>query len=682
MGCWFSSACVGLGRTCLVGLAVLAVGTLASPTGGEAARDAGPRIGPETPATPHALQVAHNSPQLAVDPTDDDVMVVASRQDAPDFGCGLQVSTDGGRGWVPVDPVAELPAGAQKCYGPQVAFDADGTLYYLFVGLHGRGNRPMGVFLTTSDDGGRTFTEPRKVLGPRRFHVRLAIDGTLGDAGRLHLVWLRPTSDPPVGGMPAPPNPIMAAHSDDEGRTWSEPIQVSDTDRQRVVAPAVAVGADHSVHVAYYDLEGDARDYRGQEGPVWDGTWSIVSATSHDGGASFEEGVVVDDALKPAERVMLIFTMPPPALTADQAGRVAVGWDDARYGDRDVFVARSADGGASWNGPVRANDDPAGNGAAQHLPQLAFAPTGRLDAIFYDRRHDPANRHVHLTYTHSTDGAAFAVNTRVTNQSTDSTNGRTYPIPSAEGQAEFGSRLGLFARDHGVLAAWTDTRNARTTPQQAIFTAPITLPAAAGHAGLWPAGLIGLAAIVTAAAVLVVVVWRSPSLVNTAIRGAAAAWRHAVEAAGRVPTGLRWTAMAGGVVAVAAVMWAPPTPARPSPTTLETTVSDGTLTVEPDTVPPGRVVVRARHAGQEAHQVVVLPLPEDMDASLHEALNSTTRRAMTVLADLPAREPGKETVFAVDLPPGRYGLVCFQKGADDESHAANGENAEFTVRRR
>lgn len=642
--------------------------------------------GENRPATAHAVQAAHNSPHLAGDPTDPALVALANRLDAPDFGCALHVSTDGGKGWFPVEPVPQLPAEAEKCYAPQVAFDADGTLYYLFMGLRGAGNQPVGVFLTMSEDGGRTFSDPRRVLGPRRFQARLAIDRSLGEDGRLHLVWLRTPSKPPIGGMPAPPNPIMAAHSDDGGRSWSEPVQVSDPDRQRVLAPAVAVGADNTVHVAYYDLEDDARDYRGQEGPVWEGTWSVVSATSRDGGRSFEEGVVVDDGLVPAERVMLAFTMPPPALTADDVGRVAVGWDDARRGDRDAFVARSPDGATSWRGPVRVNDDELGNGRAQYLPQLAFAAGGRLDAVFYDRRHDPQNRYAHVAYARSEDGGAtFFANTWVTSQPTDSRNGQTYPIPPAEGQVEFGSQLGLLARDGQALAAWADTRNAVTTPQQAIFTAPIVLPAAADEQG-WVAGGVGLGIVAVAAVVGVgmVGVWRwswAARAARPATRPAAAAWRQTRHAAGRLPSGLRWAVVALGLIALA-VVWSPSAPALPAPTVVEVTVSEGEMKVDRSSVPAGRVVVRAQHGGEQAHEVVVLPLPEDMDASLAEALDSGTKRAVSVLADLPARTAGEETVFALDLPPGRYGLVCFEEGPGDASHAETGENVEFTVRRR
>lgn len=417
----------------------------------------------DTPATANTLARprAQNSAVLAEDPTDGRFVALAHRVDAPDFGCGLQVSGDGGRGWVPAEPVPELPEGAEKCYAPEIAFDREGTLFYLFIGLAGRGNSPMGVFLTTSDDHAQTFSEPRRVLGPGSYQVRMAVDPEMGDRGRLHLAWLRVASDAPLGGLPPPPNPIVAAFSDDGGETFSQPVQVSDPQRALSVAPALAVGGDHAVHVLYYDLRDDRRDYQGLEGDTWPGRWSLVSATSSDGGRRFRRGVVVDDRLKPPERVMLIYTMPPPALGVGSRGRLFAAWHDDRNGDWDVFLRRSSDGGRSWERTRRLNDDRVGNGRDQYLPRLSVAPSGRLDAVFLDRRGDSKNVRNHTYYTHSGDGGdEFAANVRLSSASSDSRHGQRYSIPSAEGKHDFGARLGLLSRDSAALAAWTDSRNA------------------------------------------------------------------------------------------------------------------------------------------------------------------------------------------------------------------------------
>lgn len=498
---WLTSVMFG---SVLVATAATSIGlpVAAAPSDGEVS------VLEERPATGNDLRPprAHNSPQMAVDPTDEDFMALANRLDNPDFSCALQLSADGGRGWVPADPVPQLPEDAEKCYAPQVAFDADGTLHYLFVGLAGPGNHPVGVYLTRSDDGGRSFSPPHKVLGEGNYQVRMTIDRSMVERGRLHLVWLQTTAEPPLGGLPSPPNPIVAAHSDDGGETFSKPVEVSDPQAQlRAVAPAVAVGAEGTLHVAYYDLQDDARDYQGLEGPAWDGNWSVVTVASRDGGETFAEPVVVDDALVPPERVMLIFTMPPPAVAADDAGNFYTAWHDARNDDWDAFLAASHDDGATWTEPVRLNDDPTGNGAHQLLPELAVAPGGRVEAVFFDRRDDADNLAQHVYYAASTDhGETFGSNVQVTRFPSRSDIGARYAVPSAQGKVELGLGLGLVADEDGALAAWPDMRHALpSTAQQDVFTTQVRRESSEGmFGGSWWVPAVGGAAVL-----LAVVAW-------------------------------------------------------------------------------------------------------------------------------------------------------------------------------
>ncbi|HUP70590.1 MAG TPA: sialidase family protein [Acidimicrobiales bacterium] len=418
---------------------------------------------------------AQNSPMLAVDPQDDRFVAAAGRVDGPSFDCQLHLSGSRGRGWVPVRPVQRLPRRVERCYAPEVAFDGDGVLYYLFAGLRGRGNEPVGAFLTSSKDRGRSFSVPRRVMGPGRYMVRMVIDPRHGDRGRLHLVWVEPGAPPALGGFSSSPNRILASHSDDGGTTFSAPVEVSERHRSRVVAPAVAVGATGRVHVAYYDLGDDAVDFQGLEGPPWEGTWSVVTSTSTDGGASYRRHTVVDAQMVPTGRVMLIFTMAGPALATGTGGRAYVAWPDARSGDWDVLLRRSFDEGSSWSGLRRVNDDPVGNGRHQYLPRLSVSPNGRLDVVYYDRRADPSNVLNQVSYTFSGDkGRSFAPAVTLTSEPSDTRTGPRYPVASAVGLVDPGSRLGLVSSSTGALAAWTDTRTPHPgSLHQDVFTATV-----------------------------------------------------------------------------------------------------------------------------------------------------------------------------------------------------------------
>lgn len=93
----------------------------------------------------------------------------------------------------------------------------------------------------------------------------------------------------------------------------------------------------------------------------------------------------------------------------------------------------------------------------------------------------------------------------------------------------------------------------------------------------------------------------------------------------------------------------------------------------------GRTVFRARNAGQLEHELVVLPLPNNLppiDVQLH----SKTRQVLAPVAHLKPLAAGGSGTFAVDLVPGRYAMVSFLKDRKGMSDALKGMSSEFRVR--
>lgn len=640
---------------------VLLVATLAAiVTAGVAAAsptEGGVEVGDEAPVTANDLREpqAHNSPTLAVDPTDSRFVALAERIDDPEFSCGLQLSGDGGRSWVDGEPLVALPDGVDHCYAPQVAFDADGTLYYLFVGLSGEGNTPAGVWLTSSQDRGQSFARPWQVLDEFNYQVRLAIDRQAGEAGRLHLVWLTTGEGPTVGGLPAVHNPIVAAHSDDGGRTFTEPVEVSGSQQRLVVAPQVAIGDEGEVHVAYYDLEDDVRDYQGLDGPVWPDPWAVEVATSTDGGATFPDRVVVDDEVQPPERVMVIFTMPPPSIATGSEGRVYTAWHDARNGDWDAFVAASSDRARSWTEPVSVADAEPGS-TRQLLPQVGVAPDGRVEVVYFDRGDDAHLQHVAYAASHD-QGRSFEEHRRLTAEPSDARSGPQLHLRTAQGRAELGAGLALHAGDATALAAWPDTRFAVPgTAQQDLYRTTVARDAGGASLAAWP--VVGVSAVAAAAIVgAVLVVWRR---------------RRRPDVAALVLLLLVVAGPAG-----CGPGRADEAPLPDAPATVEVGLDEYAFDV-PETVPPGRTVFQVTNHGDEAHELVLLRLPDEA-GQLGELLGSSTPRALPPTYVVPAREPGQSGEFVVELEPGRYGLVCFLEDADGVRHDQHGMFAEFEV---
>lgn len=636
-------------------------------------------------------RVANNSPQLAVDPTNARFMTMATRRDAP-FDCALQVSGDGGGSWLTVRPVMKLPAGASTCYAPEVAFDAHGVLYYLFVGLGG-GNSPIGAYLTTSSDHAQHFSAPRKVLGAERYQVRLAIDRSIGTFGRLHFVWLEPRAPTTSSGFGPGSNPIMTKYSDDGGYTFSSPVPISDTSGRRVVAPSLALGPDHAVHVAYYDLRQDARDYEGLEGPTWPGRWSLLMSTSTDGGAHFGPPRLIDSDIAPPQRVMLIYTMPPPAVAVDPSGRVFVGWTDSRYGDWDVLMRRSLDDGQTWETLVRLNDDALHDGRNQYMPQLSVAPSGRLDAVFYDRRSNVENRGNDVSYTFSTDGGrSFSRNLRINSLTFDSFIGPRYLVPSAKGLREFGSRMALASQDTGVVAAWTDTRGTFLGGKaQDIFSARVTLDQPWWSMLTVPGGVLLLVAVAAGA----LWAWATGrDLLQRVLARLAVITRHLTGPVRfvrrrRISVGLA-VSLAVAVVGTTVLVSGrgqsgPRAPLPPSPPTVLVTMREYRFDFNAAAIHRGRVIFHVVNDGRLVHRLVLIPLPPDLpplEQEIHGSHHVIVQEAVAIRNLEPpgaGKQHGMSESFAFDLVPGRYAFVSYFVDPDGVSQAMKGMANEFRV---
>ena len=416
---------------------------------------------------------AHNSPTLVSDPLRPANLAVSSRIDTPFFSCSLDVSHDGGASWS--QTAIPAPKGEQaKCYAPDVAFSADGTLELLFVTLYGGGNRPHAVWLSSSKDDGRTLSAPVRVLGPLAFQVRLAADPVR--PGRLYLTWLQGNAND-IGNLKFTNtgNPIMATRSDDGGSSWTQPVQVSNPARQRVITPSPAVGPRGELYVLYLDLGQDKLDYEGehngQGGPPYPGPYTLVLARSLNGGSSWDESVV-DQRLVPISR-FIVFFPPFPAIAVDRSDRVYTAVHDARYGDADVLLWSLAHGASRWRGPARVNDTKLHDHTSQYLPQLAVAPDGRLDVLYYDRRADSANIMNRVSLQSSFDlGRTFTHAVTLSSRSFDSRIG----FGAKEGLPDLGSRLGLISQDHFALGVWTDTRaGTPATQKQDIAQAAVAV---------------------------------------------------------------------------------------------------------------------------------------------------------------------------------------------------------------
>lgn len=428
---------------------------------------------------------AHNSPSLARNPRDRRNLVVVNRIDSPDFSCAVHVSRDEGASWTRTN-VPIPPGPARKCYAPDAVFASDGTLHVAYVTLQGRGNTPSAVWLASSGDGGRTLAAPRKVAGPLAFQVRITADPRR--TRTLYVSWVQARG---VGNLRfTSANPIVVARSDDSGRSWEEPVRASSPARERVLAPSARIGPDGALYLLYLDVGDDALDYDGGHdamgGPPYAGRFTLVVARSRDRGASWTESVV-DDRVVPTQR-FIAFLPPSPALAIDAAsGRLYAAFHDGRDGDPDVRVWSLDPGAGTWEGPVRVNDTPRGDGTAQYLPRVAVAPDGRVDVVYYDRRDDERRNVFNAVSLQSSrdGGRTFGSREELSSEAFDSRVG----LGTERDLADLGSRIGLASDDEEALAVWTDTRNGTDASlKQNLYFATVRADGSEAERGLRYAG--------------------------------------------------------------------------------------------------------------------------------------------------------------------------------------------------
>ena len=434
---------------------------------------------------------AINSPSIVRNPKNSDHLALTYRVDRPNYSAVLQHSEDGGKTWA--DSELPLPNGTNICsatiaskpcpFAPDVAYDDDGTLYVTYVNLVGNGNGPENLWISTSTDNGRTLGPPVRIAGGvgEIFQSRMAIapDKT------IHIVWLQggETGNLSLLGK----NPIVAVKSTDGGKTWTQPVPISDTGRDRVAVASPAIDSRGNVTVVYQDFKGDRRDFENLEGPVFEDPFALVMTRSIDGGETWSRGIEFESGIIPTRR-FLVYLPPFPGVAVTPSGTIYATWFDGRNGDEDVYIKKSSDGGATWSAPIRVNDNPMRDGTSQYLPRVAVAGDGRVDVLFYDRRNDGRNVMTDVYLASSGDGGANFTNRRVSSDAFDS---RVGPIVSELHGADFGTRLGLDSWGNRTVAAWTDTREgSEADGAQDIGTSAITFKEDVPFLGQWPVILV------------------------------------------------------------------------------------------------------------------------------------------------------------------------------------------------
>jgi hypothetical protein len=349
------------------------------------------------------------------------------------------------KSWMAVDPTS-----ANRIFVTYTDFDNSGTS----VGCPGVGR--VAIELVRSLDGGVTWEAPLVIdevcRGPAlSFPFVQGSQVGVGPDGEVHVAWERYDDFNPATSNDAIDREIRIRTSVDQGETFAAFTKVAD------VFPAGDSFALRGGFRAFLDLQGIAidRSSTASRGHVY--------VAFHDGGA-----VTIPD----------------------------VGSDTGVYGFADAMVSRSIDGGATWDAPVRVNDNvEVGFGTDQYQPGVAVDLVGRVASCFYDRRRDPANFLIDRSCAVSTDGGQTWTNSRQTARSflpihaTDSVLNPFYMGDYDTLAGEFTLTFDGFVGAYSVIGpiANPDVKALRLDPSMAVDGPPVSrVGVPGGHAASLP----------------------------------------------------------------------------------------------------------------------------------------------------------------------------------------------------
>ncbi|GEM_PF-6121889 len=289
-------------------------------------------------------------PVVAVNPTAPNNIVVAWLSAA--FGTSVitvRYSTDGGLTWSSPRFMPHAVSGF-KSADPTLAFGEDGTLYLAYVDY----SRDSGfVVLTTSTDGGATWSSPRIVV---RYDEApdYPIDRPWIAVSGPHIYIT--TLEARVMGATAPYH-LYVKTSHDGGLSWGPLTEVGDSSGYPAYVRSmgqIALRGDSTVYIGYFSY--DPEHYPLPRHMI---------AVSEDGGSTFSYYTVRD--LTSAAVSDSVLKRGSPLVRVPSSDVLIITRIDASFGDPDAVAQRSEDGGITWGFPFRLNDDPPGNGVYQDM---------------------------------------------------------------------------------------------------------------------------------------------------------------------------------------------------------------------------------------------------------------------------------------------------------------------------
>ena len=358
------------------------------------------------------------------------------------------------KNWIAVDNHTDVRGGSNAPRDGKV-----GTMYICWS-FDGTGAVPLQeIVLMRSRDGGKTWggVTPGDNI-PLPISQKTLVSGigchlAIGPKGEVYATWY----DNQL-------NALMQAKSTNRGALWSPAVPIAGISGvneafageafRNLSLPSTAVDGNGTVYVAAASRNGEGRPLLG----------NLLAL-----GKDIKSGELSIDSLR-------------ELLETEDSNNVA-GKDYLAGGDglgpmsgSDIVLFKSTNGGRSYTGPVRVNQDPANGDADQFQPALAVTESGQVDISFFDRRNDPANYFIDTYLARSEDGGRTFTDRRASQRMWDP----AVNAPTSVSGQFIGDYQGLVADDDIAIPFWNDTQlnalpasDPEHSPYQEVFAARI-----------------------------------------------------------------------------------------------------------------------------------------------------------------------------------------------------------------
>jgi len=403
-------------------------------------------------------------------------------------------STDSGQTWSPHElkpsraafDCAYRNGGHVFAGDPSVAASDNGNYFLSYLSSclsPTTGRETSDLDVATSRDGGKTWSVSSVYNTiDRAFQDKpmLTVDNNVFSPthGRVYAAWVGnddPNAPPCPGHITLGGPCIALAWSDNNGTTWSRPVQIDASRTHQVWSPYPAVDRWGHVDVIWYDYSTHSIQFAASANPpssAYTPTFPKADVTLKTTGITsihFKIPAQPDNGINP-----------DTSLLSDSTGRLYALWSQGQAGSAviDVELQTSTDGGAHWSAPVQVNDDNVpgdfNSGSSDFLPQEAIdSTTGALHLSFYSTRLDSTNRTANVYDAVSNDGGqTFAANRRITDTPSDESTSNPYRCQHC---FQYGDYEGITMQNGVAHIVWTDARNANSVSLlgEEVFSAAV-----------------------------------------------------------------------------------------------------------------------------------------------------------------------------------------------------------------